>query len=294
LNNIKQTRSVVITGATSGIGFQTALEFAGDGYTVIGVGRDQARCGEAVKKIALAHPNAKVKYFVANLASQQQIKNLAQQVTEFLKTTSSGELDVLVNNAGVYMEKRKLTEEGIETTFAVNHIAPFLLTYLLLPALALAQSSRVITVSSNSHYSTWFSPAVEKRPRFYFGLWAYKVSKLSNVLFTRQLNRVLNGNNPRAFAVDPGLVNTDIGLKGTDGLARSVWQNRQKLGVSAERPARSILYLANAPGLEKTGECYWYDCKPKKPSKPALNDKLAKRLWVESCRICNIPEDWKR
>jgi NAD(P)-dependent dehydrogenase (short-subunit alcohol dehydrogenase family) len=167
-----------------------------------------------------------------------------------------------------------------------------LLSYLLLVHLEKTEDSRIITVSSNSHYNTWFNPEIESRPKNYFGFWAYKVSKLGNVLFSREFNRVWKGKYPQAFAVDPGLVNTDIGLKGTGGLVKAVWSGRQAKGMPADVPSRTILHVANTPGLDAQRDVYWRDCKAKPPSKAALNDNLAERLWVESCRLCGIPTDW--
>ena len=216
---------VVVTGASSGIGWQAALDFARAGARVIGVGRSRERCENARERILHACPQAKISFLVADLSSQAQVRRLAGEILAILEEEHEGKLDVLVNNAGLSSQKRILTEDGIEQTFAVNHLAVMLLTYLLLPALKKTPGSRVLTVSSNSHYSTWFDPKIEKKPLFYFGLWAYKVSKLSNVLFTQRFNRMMGGT-PQAFAVDPGLVNTDIGLKdpecaGTMGVART-------------------------------------------------------------------------
>jgi len=288
----KRAKTVVITGASSGIGYQAALDFARSGAMVIGVGRDSQRCEAAGQRIQADTPNANVTFLVADLAHQNQIRELGARISQLLDKRIDGKLDVLVNNAGLYMQKRVITGDGVETTFAVNHLAPMLLSYLLLPHLEGTENSRIITVSSNSHYSTWFNPVVEARPNYYFGFWAYKISKLGNVLFSREFNRVWKGRNPKAFAVDPGLVNTDIGLKGTGGLVQAVWRGRQAKGMLAEVPSRTILHLANTDGLDAQRDVYWRDCKPKQPSKAAFNVSLAERLWVESCRLCGIPTDW--
>lgn len=288
----KREKVVVVTGASSGIGYQAALDFARSGVMVVGVGRDAQRCEAARLRILTETPNANVTFLVADLAHQDQIRDLGARISRLLDERTSGKLDVLVNNAGLYMQKRVITEDGVETTFAVNHLAPMLLTYLLLPHLEKTENSRVITVSSNSHYSTWFNPVIEKHPTLYFGFWAYKVSKLGNVLFSRQFNRMRQGKTPQAFAVDPGLVNTDIGLKGTGGLVQAVWRGRQAKGMTAEVPSKTILYVANTDGLDAQRDVYWRDCKPKQPSKVAFNVSLAERLWVESCRLCGIPTDW--
>jgi retinol dehydrogenase-12 len=283
---------VVVTGASSGIGWQAALDFTKAGVRVIGVGRRRERCENARERILHACPQAKISFLVADLASQEQVRQLAVDIQTILNEEYSSELDVLVNNAGLSSQKRILTEDGIEQTFAVNHLAVMLLTYLLMPALKKTPGSRVLTVSSNSHYSTWFDPKSAKKPLFYFGLWAYKVSKLSNVLFTQRFNRMMGGT-PPAFAVDPGLVNTDIGLKDPSALAQWVWRSRQKIGDSPENPSKTILHLAQADGLDCLKDPYWRDCMPKPASRAVWNDGLIERVWQESCRLCGIPTEWK-
>ncbi len=283
-----KTKSIVVTGATSGIGFQAALDFAKSGAFVIGVGRNPIRCEEAKLKILASAPDARIRFLVADLASQKQIHALAQAVTHALGDAGFQSLDVLVNNAGVYMGSKELTEDGVETTFAVNHLAVFLLTTLLLPLLEKSPGSRVITVSSDSHYNTNFNPEKASNPPFFFGLWAYKVSKLSNILFSKEFNRLHRGKAPRAFAVDPGLVNTEIGAKDTGGLAQIVWNSRKKKGVSPEAPSKTILFLATDPGVLTSEEVYWHDSQPKTPSRISKNQALARRLWVESSRLCEL------
>ncbi len=281
-------KSIVITGATAGIGFQTALDAAREGAIIIGVGRNPQRCEDTHQKILAKVPGATIFFLTANLASQNQIRGLAKQIEQTLAEHSLTSLDVLVNNAGMYMGKKILTEDGIETTFAVNHLAPFLLTHLLLPLLSKSASGRVITVSSDSHYRTSFIPEKARNPGFFFGLTAYKVSKLSNVLFSYEFNRLHAGESVHAFAVDPGLVNTDIGMKETGGLASLVWRSRKKLGVSPEVPAQTILFLASNPDVTSSSEVYWHLCEPKQPSRNATNTSLAKRLWVESCKLTGL------
>jgi NAD(P)-dependent dehydrogenase (short-subunit alcohol dehydrogenase family) len=252
---------VVVTGATAGIGWQAALDFARAGARVIGAGRSVERCARAREQILQACPQAKISFLVADLASQAQVRRLAGETLEIVDRESKGRLDVLVNNAGLSSQKRILTEEGIEQTFAVNHLAVMLLTYLLLPALRKSPDSRVLTVSSNSHYKTWFNPEVEKNPPMYFGLWAYKVSKLANVLFTQRFNRMMKGS-PPTFAVDPGLVATDIGLKDPSPLAQLIWRGRQKIGDAPEKPVKTLLHLAQEEGLDCLRDPYWRDCAP--------------------------------
>ena len=279
----------MITGATAGIGFQTALDFAARGAFIIGVGRNPQRCSDAQKKILEVAPGASIQFLIADLSSQRQVRDLASQVNQVLDENHFSTLDVLVNNAGVYMGKKEFTEDGIESTFAVNHLAPFLLTNLLLPRLKRSTDGRVITVSSNSHYNTWFVPEKAKNPALFFGLTAYKVSKLANVLFSLEFNLQQKDGGPHAFAVDPGLVNTEIGLKDTGGLAKFVWRSRKNLGVSPKVPAQTILHLAYDTEVIHSPDIYWYECLPKKPSRVALDLKMAERLWIESCKLSKLP-----
>jgi retinol dehydrogenase-12 len=256
------------------------------------VGRSPERCEQARERILHACPQAKIAFLLADLSSQAQVKRLAAEILVILDRDHNGRMDVLVNNAGLSTQKRSFTVDGIETTFAVNHLAVMLLTYLLLPVLRKTPSSRVLTVSSNSHYHTRFNPKNAAHPLFYFGLLAYKVSKLSNVLFTQRFNRMMGGYDPQAFAVDPGLVNTDIGLKDPSALARWVWRSRQKIGDSPEKPSRTILYLAQMEGLNYIKDPYWKNSAPKPASPAAWDWELIEQNWLESCRLCGIPAEW--
>jgi NAD(P)-dependent dehydrogenase (short-subunit alcohol dehydrogenase family) len=280
-------KTAVITGATSGVGLAAAVALARAKATIIGSGRNRERCRAAEEQVRKAVTGAQVRYFVANLALQSEVRNLAQEIESAL---DGRPLDILVNNAGTYTDKFTLTADGVEGTMAVNHLAPFLLTHILRPVILAAGSGRILTTSSNSHYNTCLSLKRWNHPLFYHGLWAYKVTKLCNVLFTAELNRRLTGTNVRAFAVDPGLVNTEIGLKGTAGLSRWVWKNQMRKGASPEVPSRTILYLASEPSIQDSAELYWRECRPKTPSRVALDEKAAQELWDWSCQMCGIDE----
>jgi NAD(P)-dependent dehydrogenase (short-subunit alcohol dehydrogenase family) len=284
-------KNVVITGATAGIGYRTALEFCRRGAFVIGVGRSTVRCQKARESILLEVPRAKIVFLVADLSRQKEVRTLSKSIGDTLNEKKLQNLDILVNNAGTFMDKLTMSEDGVETTIAVNHLAPFLLTRLLLPLLSKSPDSRVITISSDSHFRTFIRPEHIRRPGIYFSLWQYKLSKLANVLFTLEFNRRRNGAAPHAFAVDPGLVNTDIGLKGTGTLSSLVWRKRQQLGVDPIEPAATILFLSGDPQAPKSPAVYWHDSAPKNPSSTALNPDLARRMWVESSKICHMEID---
>ena len=282
-------KTIVVTGASSGIGYQAALDFAVNGACVIGSGRDAARCEQARARILQACPDAKIEFLVADLSTQQQVRNLEQQIQNLLEKRGIS-LDILVNNAGLYSSNRKMTEDGIELTYAVNHLAPFLLTHLLVPQLKGTGDGRVLTVSSNSHYRVRVNPARAHDPRVYIGIWAYAVSKLGNVLFSAEFNRRVNTPGLHAWAVDPGLVNTDIGLKDKGFFTRLVWRSRQKHGTGADVPSRTILHLTTTPRELIADDLYWKDSQPKAPSRLALDPELARRLWQESCQLCGIED----
>jgi NAD(P)-dependent dehydrogenase (short-subunit alcohol dehydrogenase family) len=281
-------KTAVITGATAGIGLATATALARQGTWVIGVGRNAQRSKAAGDAIRVACPGARVNMLLADLSVQSEVRRLAEDVRKLLAENGVTCLDMLVNDAGTYTDHYVRTVDGAERTLAVNHFAPFLLTLELLPLLKASPDARVVTVSSESHFRTWINLKRLNHPFVYNGLWAYKVSKLANVLFTMEINRRLTGTNVRAFAVDPGLVKTDIGLKGTHGISNLVWKLRQRSGVPPEKPAETIAYLCSEPTLRHTSQAYWRDLLPLPPSRQAQNEATARSLWEFSCQFCDI------
>lgn len=282
-------KTIVITGATAGIGLAAAKALAGRGAHVIGVGRSDERCRSARQTIQDEFPVASVSMLVADLSSQRQVRQLAADIRALVQEASDARLDVLVNNAGTVSSWHKVTEDGCELQFAVNHLAPFLLTHELLPLLRQAPAARVVTVSSGSHYGTdmhWSDVMYRQR---YNCLAAYKQSKLANVLFTAELNRRLGDQSSvRAYALDPGLVNTEIGLKGTSGIENLVWQLRRSGGVTPEQGADTVVYLASEPHIAALHRIYWKERTPLAPSSTALCDEEAARLWALSERLCGV------
>jgi NAD(P)-dependent dehydrogenase (short-subunit alcohol dehydrogenase family) len=257
------------------------------GASLIGVGRSVARCRDAAQTLKTEHPYAQVEYVTADLASQRQVRTLADTIHQVIDRMGSNKIDALVNNAGTVSTWYTATEDGYELQFAVNHLAPFLLTYLLMPLLTTSPAGRVITVSSSSHYRTRIRWNDIMHRRNYQCLLAYKQSKLANVLFSAEFNRRMAGA-LHAYTADPGLVNTQIGLKGTSGIERWVWQRRMSSGVTPAQGAETIAYLAADPAVVDSKEVYWKDCKPQKPSRYALQTDHANRLWQLSERLCGI------
>jgi NAD(P)-dependent dehydrogenase (short-subunit alcohol dehydrogenase family) len=273
-------KTIVITGATSGIGLATATELRSRGARIIGIGRSQQRCAEAERKL-----NAT--YLVADLSLQSEVRRVAQEIRQF-----TPRLDGLVNNAGGFSYWLNLTGEGFEMQWALNHLAPFLLTLELLPLLQAAGAARVVTVSSESHAHTRMNWDDIQLRRRYNGLQAYKQTKMANVLFTAELNRRLGAvSGVRAFAADPGLVKTDIGFKGTPGIARWVWSRRKALGIAPEEAARGIVRLLGEETPAHAKEIYWRHGAPRAADPQALDQGNAARLWTLSARMCGLGEN---
>lgn len=284
-------KTMVVTGATAGIGLGALQALAGRGAFVIGVGRSAERCAAARQAALQAHPQAQLAFCLADLASLAQVRRLAGEIAALVQARGGG-LDVLLNNAGAVSSYYTATEDGYELQFAVNHLAPFLLTHELLPLLQQARFGRVVTVSSMSHYHGRMHWDDVMLRRFYHNLRAYQQSKLANVLFTVELNRRLGPDaRLRAYAADPGLVKTDIGGKGTNLLERLVWRWRASKGQSIEEGASTPVFLAADPSVEASQEPYWKYCRPKPASPRALDPADAARLWALSERLTGV-EGW--
>ncbi|MCX7772897.1 MAG: SDR family NAD(P)-dependent oxidoreductase [Clostridia bacterium] len=285
LNN----KTVVLTGATSGIGLATAEELCRRGAWLIGVGRAPENCEKIQNDLLKRFPYTKVRYIAADLSSLKNIRRLSEDIDAVLSEWGQKQLDVLINNAGTFTSWFMSSAEGFEMQLAVNHLAPFLLTHLLMPRLKNAPDGRVITVSSGSHYHTrmhWKDLSLRKH---YNCLLAYKQSKLANVLFSYELKRK---SGLSVFAADPGLVNTEMGLKHTSGLARLVWSIRKNSGERPCDAAFGIVYLAGEKMLRGSRDVYYKACKPKKPNPNATKDENAKRLWQMSETMCGLRSEY--
>jgi retinol dehydrogenase 12 len=282
-------KTCVVTGATSGIGLAAMELLAEKGAFLIGVGRSPERCAASEAQLRSSYPQARIVYCVADLSAQEQVRKLAADIRRQLIVNKARALDGLINNAGTFTYRMTITPEGFETQWAVNHLAPFLLTHELLPLLKIAPAARVVTVSSNSHYNTRLKWKDIQLRHGYNCLLAYKQTKLANVLFTAEMNRRFGAaSTVRAFAADPGLVKTKIGFKGNPFLVRWIWNLRVAGGVQAVRSARGVVYLATEPSIHTRPEIYWKDCKPRQPSAYALDENVAHRLWDLSEQMCGI------
>lgn len=280
-------RTVVITGATSGIGLAGSRLLLQTGYSVIGIGRSTERCQRQEQELHQLAAGGAVKFVCGDLSLQSDVVRLAQAVRLTLGDWGCAALDVLINNAATVPFWQTLTPEGFDMQWAVNHLAPFLLTLELLPLLKAAPAGRVVTVSSGSHYHTKLNWDDIQLRRQYNPLRAYNQTKLANVLFTLELDRRLRKDSrARAFAADPGLVNTEIGLKSNSFVARWAWNLRRRGGITAEKSAQGIVYLATEPSIQQANDLYWQHGRPKTPSSYALNAEVAGQLWRLSSQMC--------
>jgi len=274
----------LVTGATSGIGKETARQLAMLGATVIITGRDAARGAAAAAEITRQAPLARVEVMTADLSSLAQVRSLAADVL-----SGHGRLDVLVNNAGVISPHRQLTAEGLETTFAVNHLGPFLLTSLLRGLLMRSAPARVVTLSSAAHKQVR-ALAWEDLPRggrSGHGQ-AYPVSKLLNILFTSELARRLAGTGVTANCLHPGFVRTGLGRDVT-GVLGAVLPLILRLRPGPEAGARTPVYLASSPEVAGVTGGYFVNRRPAEPSALAKDGQAAARLWALSEDLTGLP-----
>ena len=273
-------RQVLITGATNGIGLAAAEGLAAQGANVAIVGRSASRTKAAEALIrASAAPGAEVSTHLADLASQAAVRKLAADIL-----ARYGKLDVLVNNAGAMHTTRQVSADGIELTWAVNHLAPFLLTKLLLDRLKASAPSRVITTASDAHLGATIPFDDLNAVRSYRGFSRYKETKLANILFTSELARRLEGSNVTAHSFHPGLVAS--GFNRNNGLLMDMAMLLLRpISRNVQKGAETLVWLATSPDAGTTGR-YYVDMQSRLPSPQAQDIAAARRLWEISEAQC--------
>jgi retinol dehydrogenase-14 len=275
-------RTVLITGSSGGIGKATALGLATMGARVLITGRDRARTDNAALEIRAAGGDG-VEAFVADLSSQAEVRRLAGEVLQ-----RHPRIDVLINNVGGYWNTRHTTADGLEHTFALNHLAPFLLTNLLLESLRQCASARVITVSSNVHAIGRIDFDDLQGERSYSGARAYHQSKLANVLFTYELARRLRATSVTANAVHPGLVSTAFGADDPGRAQRLLVPFLRPFMQSPAQGAATSIHLASEPDLDRMTGRYFAKRKPTRSSQRSYDESVAARLWVVSADLVGL------
>lgn len=263
----------MVTGSNSGIGRAMAEGLAKMGATVVMVCRDAGRGEKALTSIRRESGNRDVSLMLADLSSQRSIRKLA---SDFRHTNQN--LHVLINNAGVYLTKRSLTEDGFERTFAINHLGYFLLTNLLLDMMRSSAPARIINVSSSAHRRARMNFDDIHGERHYNGFDAYGQSKLANILFTYELARRLRGSGVTVNCFHPGVVRTNLG-RGNRGLIPYFFRTMGPILLSPEQGAETGVYLATSPAVENITEKYFAKKKERSSSKESYIEEDAKRLW---------------
>jgi len=278
-------KTVVITGFTSGIGFATAKAFITLGWRVIGIARDEKNALHAQAALRAIDPNAETMYFLADLSNQSEVSAAAEKVCAYLCESCGSRLDAFISNAGGVRSVYTTTKEGYEYQFALNHLAGVLLTYKLIACLK-AAGGRVLFTGSNSHKHIRACLDDVMLERRYHCLAAYKHTKLLTMLFARAFNERFVEKGVRAYVVDPGLVNTAIGMKQTSALVRFIWDVRRRGGCTPELPAQTYVYLASSQPAPDG--LYFYRCKKRGCSRFVNNDKDAQSVFALSERYCGV------
>lgn len=277
-------RTVLVTGANTGIGLETAAELAKEGAKVVLTSRGAERGNAAVATIRQRHPEADVEAMTLDFARLDDVRRFAGDFLE-----RHDRLHVLVNNAGAMSTNRSTTADGYETTFQVNHLGPFLLTNLLLDTIVASAPARIVNVSSTAHRGGKLDFDDLHSERSYMGMRVYGTSKLCNILFTRELARRLEGTGVTVNALHPGTVRTGFGMDGDmKGLIRLGWAIIRPFVLSPAQGARTSVYLASSSDVEgKTGG-YYARSRPARSTRAAQDDDAARRLWEESARLVGI------
>jgi retinol dehydrogenase 14 len=275
--------TVLVTGGTGGIGLATADALAGLGARVGIVGRDAERARAAAETIRARHARAVVDIFVADLSAQAEARRLADDVC-----TAYPRLNVLVNNVGGFWAHRHETTDGLERTFAVNHLAPFLLTNLLLERLTSNAPARIVTVSSGAHSLGRLDFADLQGEQHYSGSRAYNQSKLANLLFTYELARRSDPRLVTANALHPGMVRTGFGAEDQQPLWRIVAPLARPFMKSPALGARLPVYLASSPEVQGVTGAYFAGGRPRRSSASSYEQQVAAKLWRISARLVGV------
>ena len=273
-------KTVLVTGGTGGIGKATAVGLAALGARLGITGRDEARARAAAADIAEASGNREIDVFAADLSSQAEVRRLAQDVLARYRR-----LDVLVNNVGGFWGTRHVTADGLEHTFAVNHLAPFLLTNLLLDRLKASAPARIVTVSSGAQSMGKLNFDDLQGERDYSGQKAYNQSKLANVMFTYELARRLAGTGVTANVLHPGVVRTAFATEDASLMWKVVLPVIRPFLKSPAQGAATSIYLASSPEVEGVSGKYFVNSKPQTSHRSSYDAAAAARLWEISADL---------
>jgi NAD(P)-dependent dehydrogenase (short-subunit alcohol dehydrogenase family) len=277
-----QGKVVVITGATSGIGEVAARRLAAMGARMVLIARDKNRGQAVLAQLRAAGPGISPSIHYGDLSRISEMKRLALEIAAV-----EPRIDVLINNAGALFASRQLTEDGLECTFAVNHMAYFVLTHGLLARLSASPPARIVNTASDAHRGCELDFDDLQSSKAYSAIRVYGRSKLCNILFTRELSRRLSGQGVSANCLHPGFVATRFG-DGSGGFLSRVVRVAKIFAISPDKGAETIVYLASSPEVGSVSGGYFYKCRPATPTAPARDDESAKRLWAASAKLAGI------
>lgn len=281
--NALQNKRCLVTGANSGIGKVTAMALLEEGAHLLMLCRNPLKAGRAKQEMLMKYPEAEIDLFYVDFSSQKQIREVAQEIRERYK-----QIDILVNNAGfIAGNRRQESEDGLEMSFAVNHIGYFLLTAELMPLLKAAPKARIINVASEAHRFAGIDFDNLQLTKGYGSIRAYGLSKLCNILFTRELAERLKGSNITANAVHPGGVRTNF-AQDAGNLMTVVFKMASPFLLTPEQGAETSIYLATDAKVEGKTGLYFSRKKPVRPSAAASSAENAQKLWQISAEICGI------
>jgi NAD(P)-dependent dehydrogenase (short-subunit alcohol dehydrogenase family) len=273
---------VVITGATSGIGEIAAQRLAAMGARIVLVARNAVRGQKTLTSLAASSSGVAHSIYYGNLSLIAETKRVAAEIR-----AAEPRIDVLINNAGALFGKRELTADGLEETFATNHMAYFVLTLALRDSLFAASSARVVSTASDAHKGYTLDFDDLQAQKGYSAIRAYGRSKLCNILFTRELGRRFSGKRVTANCLHPGFVATRFG-DGSGGLLGRIVGLAKTFAITPEKGAQTIVYLASSPEVSGVSGDYFYKCRIATPTAGGRDDAAAKRLWAESAKIAAI------
>jgi NAD(P)-dependent dehydrogenase (short-subunit alcohol dehydrogenase family) len=277
-------KTVVITGGTSGIGQVTAEALAGMGARIVLIARDPSRGEMAMTRLRASGPAVKHAIHYADLSRLSEMKRVGREIA-----AAEPRIDILINNAGAMFSRREVTEDGLELTFATNHVAYFVLTHLLRDRLVGSTSARVISTSSHAHKGAKLNFDDLQLAKGYSGFKAYGRSKLCNILFTRELARRLAGTGVTANCLHPGFVATRFGDQ-AQGFGARVFGLLKNFAITPERGADTIIYLASSDVPAKVTGAYFYKREESTPTREALDDQSARRLWEETAKMAGLAD----
>ena len=285
MQNLMEGKVVVITGGTSGIGQVAAEELAGMGARIVLVARDKARAEATLSRLRQQAPGLNHGVHYGDLSRIAEMKRVAAEIA-----ATESRIDVLINNAGALFGSRRVTEDGLESTFALNHMSYFVLTYGLRERLAASAPARVVNTSSDAHKGKSIDFDDLQSARDYRGFGAYGRSKLCNILFTRELARRLNGTRVTANSLHPGFVDTRFGDEAGGFFSYLIRIGKKTVALSPQKGAKTIVYLASSPEVADVSGEYFYKCRVATPTAQAQDDAAARRLWQETEKLSGI--DW--